>query len=38
MTAATAGILVEEGKLEWSTRIASILPPSLKVHSMAAAL
>ncbi|KAM0297351.1 hypothetical protein ACHAPM_009884 [Fusarium culmorum] len=26
MTAATAGILVEEGKLEWSTRIASILP------------
>ncbi|CAG1996769.1 unnamed protein product [Fusarium graminearum] len=30
MTAATAGILVEEGKLEWSTRIASILPPSLK--------
>ncbi|WXC48166.1 hypothetical protein QX201_007881 [Fusarium graminearum] len=38
MTAATAGILVEEGKLEWSTRIASILPPSLKVHSTAAAL
>ncbi|CAF3474023.1 hypothetical protein SNK03_010691 [Fusarium graminearum] len=26
MTTATAGILVEEGKLEWSTRIATILP------------
>ncbi|QPC78178.1 hypothetical protein HYE68_008930 [Fusarium pseudograminearum] len=26
MTAAIAGILVEEGKLEWSTPIASILP------------
>ncbi|EKJ75887.1 hypothetical protein FPSE_04067 [Fusarium pseudograminearum CS3096] len=26
MTSATVGILVEEGKLEWSTRIASVLP------------